>query len=66
MENNKTPGSDGLTVEFYRFFWNIIAKYMVESFSYVFESGNLSISQKQGIISLIPKKKKNIGAQFYC
>ena len=59
MENNKTPGSDGLTVEFYRYFWNIIAKYMVESFNYAFQSGHLSISQKQGIISLIPKKKKN-------
>ena len=32
---------------------------MVESFNYAFESGNLSISQKQGKISLIPKKKKN-------
>ena len=59
MENNKTPGSDGLSVEFYRYFWNIIAKYMVESFIYAFQSGHLSISQKQGIISLIPKKKKN-------
>ena len=59
MENNKTPGSDGLSVEFYRHFWNIITKYMVESFNYAFQSGHLSISQKQGIISLIPKKKKN-------
>ena len=59
MENNKTPGSDGLSIEFYRYFWNIIAKYMVESFNYAFQSGHLSISQKQGIISLIPKKKKN-------
>ena len=50
---------DVLTVEFYRYFWNRVAKYMVESFNYAFQSGNLSISQKQGIISLIPKKKKN-------
>ena len=59
MENNKTPGSDGLTVEFYRYFWNVITKYMVESFNYAFESKHLSISQRQRIISLIPKKKKN-------
>ena len=59
MEKNKIPGSDGLTVEFYRYFWNAVAKCMVESFNYAFESKHLSISQKQGIISLIPKKKKN-------
>ena len=23
MENNKTPGTDGLTPEFYRYFWNL-------------------------------------------
>ena len=32
---------------------------MVNSFNYAFQNGALSISQRQGIISLIPKKKKN-------
>lgn len=36
MENNKILGLDGLLVEFYWYFWNIIVKYMVESFNYVF------------------------------
>ena len=47
MENNKTPGSDGLTVEFYRYFWNVIAKYMVESFNYAFESKHLFPKNKE-------------------
>ena len=59
MESNKTLGTDGLTSEFYRFFWNAIGKFMVESFNYAFQHGSLSISQRQGIISLIPKKNKN-------
>ena len=59
MENNKAPGTDGLTPEFYRYFWDILGSYMVNSFNYAFQNGNLSISQRQGIISLIPKKKKN-------
>ena len=59
MQNNKSPGSDGLTTEFYRAFWNIISTYFVNSFTYAFNTGNLSISQRQGIISLIPKKKKD-------
>ena len=60
MQNNKSPGSDGLTTEFYRAFWDIISTYVVNSFNYAFNTGNLSISQRQGIISLIPKKKKRI------
>ena len=32
---------------------------MVESFNYALKYGSLSISQRQGIISLIPKKNKN-------
>ena len=59
MESNKTPGTDGLTSEFYRYFWNAVSKYMVDSFNYGLQHGSLSISQRQGIISLIPKKNKN-------
>ena len=58
-QNNKSPGCDRLTTEFYRAFWNIISTYTVNSFNYAFNAGNLSISQRQGIISVIPKKKKD-------
>ena len=57
MENNKTPGTDGLTPEFYRFFSNLLGSFLVNSFNYAFRNGTLSISRRQGIISLIPKKK---------
>ena len=55
MQNNKSPGSDGLTKEFYYAFWDIIGDYVVNSFNYAFKTGHLSISQRHGIISLIPK-----------
>ena len=58
MENNKTPGTDGLTSEFYRYFWKLLGPFMVNSFNFAFQNGTLSISQRQAIISLIPKKKK--------
>ena len=32
FQNNKTPGSDGLTIEFYRLFWDAIGHFMVDSF----------------------------------
>ena len=54
MANDKSPGSDGFTAELCRYFWNLISNYMVESFNYAFQNGILSISQRQGVISLIP------------
>ena len=59
FKNNKTPGSDGFTIEFYRSFWNVIGQFMVDSFNYAFKNGSLSITQKLGVISLIPKKDKD-------
>ena len=60
FQNDKTPGSDGFTIEFYRRFWNPLGKLMVDSFNYAFQTGKLSICQRLGIISLIPKKDKNL------
>ena len=57
--NNKTPGSDGFTTEFYRFFWNAVGPIMVDSFNYAFENGEVSTSQKRSTISLILKKEKD-------
>ena len=46
MENNKIPGTDGLTPEFYRYFWNLLGSFMVRSFNFAFGNGTLSISQR--------------------
>ena len=60
MKNGKTPGSDGLSVEFYKMFWSTIKDLVFESINYAMHSGHLSIDQKRGIIKLIPKKDKDI------
>ena len=60
MCNNKSPGSDGLTVEFYKLFWNDIKLYLINSLNYSFQTGNLTTLQRQGIISLIPKPNKDL------
>lgn len=61
QKHNKTPGSNGFTIEFYRFFWDSIGQIMVDSFNNAFENGDMSISQKRGIVSLhvIPKKDRD-------
>ena len=36
IENNKTAGTNGLTPEFYRYFWNLLGSFMVSNFNYAF------------------------------
>ena len=59
FQKNKTPGNDGLTIEFYVAFWPLIGKHLVDCVNYSFEFGELSISQKQAIITLVEKKGKD-------
>ena len=56
LQNNKTPGEDGLTKEFYETFFNLIGKHLLDSYHESFRNGQLSISQRRGVISLIPKE----------
>ena len=58
MKNGKSPGTDGLTSEFYKFFWRDIKDVLLISINYALGKGDLSIEQKRGIITLIPKKDK--------
>ena len=57
MQNNKSPGNDGLTKEFYEGFWDEIKELLIASATEAKQRGELSISQRQAIIKLIQKKK---------
>ena len=59
FDKNKSPGTDGITVEFYDKFWHILGKPMVDCFVHAFECGELSSSQKQAIITLLEKQGKD-------
>ena len=61
MQNNKRPGSDGITTEFYKVFWSDIKSYYVKSLNYSFENGDMTVMQKQGLISLLPKNNNDLG-----
>ena len=60
MKPNKSPGTDGLTVEFYRYFWNDIKALVYDSILSAFDSEILSFEQKRGVLRLIPKKGKDL------
>ena len=53
MQTNKSPGAHGFPVEFYRRFWSSLGQDLVEVLNYSYEHGQLSDSQKQGIICLL-------------
>ena len=56
---NKAPGNDGLPIEFYKTFWNLLGESLVECFNATFEKGEMSPSQKQAVITLIEKKDQD-------
>ncbi len=59
IAKNKTPGNDGLPIEFYREFWQELGQMMIDSFNYSFQHGSLTTSQRQAIITLIDKPGKD-------
>ena len=59
MKSNKTPGSDGLPAEFYKVFWKDISKYLLKALNTSYANGCLSVTQKRGLITLIPKKNRD-------
>lgn len=53
----KSPGSDGLPIEFFRVFWDLVKADMVEVFAECLRDKTLSESMRDGVISLLYKNK---------
>ena len=58
MSNNRSPGSDGFSAEFFKMFWKKIGHFIVRSINFGFSKGELSVTQREGIITCIPKDNK--------
>ncbi|KAE8278213.1 Transposon TX1 uncharacterized 149 kDa protein ORF 2 [Larimichthys crocea] len=56
MQGRKAPGIDGLTVEFYKVFWDILAGDILDVFNESLVAGSLALSSRRAIITLLPKK----------
>ncbi|KAG7487320.1 hypothetical protein MATL_G00021900 [Megalops atlanticus] len=56
MAKGKVPGADGLPMEFYRTFWDVLGPVMVDLANEVFSSGLLGDSMRTGVLSLLFKK----------
>ena len=49
VKNYKSPGSDGFTAEFFKFFWLQLGSFVVRSLNDGFRTGELSTTQKEGV-----------------
>ena len=56
--DNKSPGVDGFTKEFYQTFFDLLCKDLLNSYNEAFCKGSLSVPQKGG--TLIPKGDENL------
>lgn len=58
IKNDKSPGTDGMTVNFLKFFWKDLGQFIIRSLNEGFLTGKMSITQREGIITCIPKGDK--------
>ena len=59
FEKGKTSRYDGIPAEFYKTFWSSVGELMTDTYNCSFDSGEMSSSQKQAIITLTDKKGKD-------
>ena len=58
MPNDKSPGNDGLTKEFFETFWSEVKKPFLLCVLHSFDKEELCTWQRQAIVKLIEKKTK--------
>ncbi|CAM4639620.1 unnamed protein product [Lepidochelys kempii] len=56
MPTNKSPGMDGLTMEFYRVFWDVLGPDLVTVWAKSLQNGVLPLSCGRAVLALLPKK----------
>ena len=50
---------EGFTTGFYKFFWKDVNSFFIRSFNHWYEKGNWSLTQREGVITCLPKEGKS-------
>lgn len=58
MKNDKSPGPDGFTVEFYKAFWSLLSQFLLRAVNTAFTTGTFLKPRTEGSIILLPKGNK--------
>ena len=59
LSNNKSPGLDSFSIEFYKTFWQYLDDFFLENISFSINQKRLCNSRYEGLITLLPKLNKN-------
>ena len=59
MKNSKSPGIDGISVDFLKVFWGKLKFLIVNAINSCYSKGIMSTSMRQAIITCIPKGNKD-------
>lgn len=59
FKNGKSPGLDGYTAEFFKFFWKDVGVYVLRAINDAYQEGKMSITQRRGLITCLPKPGKS-------
>ena len=60
FSSGKSPGEDGFTWEFYNCFFDLLGEDLINCYNAAYKTGEMSISQRRGTITLIPKEDSNL------
>ena len=56
---NKSPGMDGLPVNFYSKFWDVLGRDLYDVILFSIEEGELPLSHRRAVLTLLPKDGNN-------
>ena len=60
FSSGKSPGEDGFTWEFYNCFFDLLSEDLINCYNAAYREGEMSISQRRGTITLVPKEDSNL------
>ena len=59
MSNNKTPGEDGIPIDFYKVFWAQLKEVFYSMVMECYNIGKMHRTTRRGVLNLIPKPSKD-------
>ena len=65
MPKNKSPGLDGIPIEFYQKFWNELQDFFEILIDTIYKSGQLSNTQRKSVVTLLYKKGERTSISNY-